>query len=77
MAEKLENEMKEATRLAAAEREAATHAGGEEEAAALRSVLAEREVGRLPAWPWLQGVVECLDDMLHVCVVAAVETQEC
>jgi hypothetical protein len=77
MAEKLENEVREATTRAAAEREAATHAWGEEEAAALRRVIAEREVGRLPAWPWLQGLVECLDDMLHVCAMAAVETQQC
>jgi hypothetical protein len=77
MAEKLENEIREATTRAAAEREAATRAWGEEEAAALQRVLAEREVHRLPAWPWWQGLVECLDDMVHACAVVAVETQQC
>jgi hypothetical protein len=77
MAEKLENEAREATTRAAAEQDAATHAWNEEDAAAWRHFILERKVGRFPAWPWLQGLVEFLDDMLHVCVAAAVEIQQC
>ena len=77
MAEKQQNEAREAATKAAAEREAATRAWGEAEAAAFQRVVSEREVGRLLAWPWLQGLVEFLVDMLHVCAAAAVETQQC
>jgi hypothetical protein len=61
VADKLENEAREATTRAATEQEAATHAWNEEDAAALRRFISERKVGRLPAWPRLQGLVEFLD----------------
>ena len=77
MKENQQNEAREAATKAAAEREAATRAWGEAEAAAFQRVVSEREVGRLLAWPWLQGLVEFLVDMLHVCAAAAVETQQC
>ena len=60
MAEKLENEARQAATKAATKREAATHACSEEEVAALWRFISEREVGTLLAWAWLQGLVEFL-----------------
>ena len=77
MNENQQNEVREAATTPATEREAATCAWGEAEAAAYKRVVSEQEVGRLLAWPWLQGLVEFLVDMLHVCAAAALETQQC